>query len=153
MFEKKIEELTGEALPVSPKPLASYIPGIQSGNLVFTSGQIPLKEGKLMAEGKVGSDVSEEMAINCARQCLINCLAVVKSIVGDLDKVDQILKITVFVASAPGYTAQPKVANGASDLVVEIFGDKGKHARSAVGVAELPINAPVEIEMMVRVNI
>jgi enamine deaminase RidA (YjgF/YER057c/UK114 family) len=152
MIEQKIREIIGHELPTYAKPLAAYIPAQQSGNLIFTSGQLPTKEGKLIAEGKVGYDVSEDKGIECARVSAINCLAAIKMIIGNLDKIEQVVKLVVFVNSADGFTAQPKIANGASEFLVQVFGEKGKHARSAVGVSELPINAPVEIEMIVRVN-
>ncbi|MCX6171044.1 MAG: RidA family protein [Ignavibacteriales bacterium] len=152
MIEKKIKELTGFEITTPPKPLASYIPAQKSGNLIFTSGQLPFVNGKLLAEGKIGYEISEEKGIECARMSAINCLSAVKSLIGDLDKIEQIVKVTVFVSSAVGYTSQPKIANGASDFLVQVFGDAGKHSRSAVGVAELPMNSPVEIEMIVRVN-
>ncbi|HOI29551.1 MAG TPA: RidA family protein [Melioribacteraceae bacterium] len=152
MIEEKIKGLIGHDLPNAPKPLAAYVPAIQSGNLVMTAGQLPFKEGKLIHEGKVGYDVSEEKGIECARQSAINCLSAVKSVIHDLDKIEKIVKLTVFVSSAIGFHAQPKIANGASELMVEIFGDAGKHARSAVGVSELPMNAPVEIEMTVQLK-
>lgn len=152
MIDQKIKELIGRELPTAPKPLAAYVPAQRIGNLIFTSGQLPFIEGKLVAEGKVGTDVTEEKAIECARTSAINCLSAVKSVLGDLDKVEQIVKLVVFVSSANGFTAQPKIANGASEFLVEVFGDKGKHARSAVGVSELPINAPVEVEMIVKVK-
>jgi len=152
MIEQKIKEILGHELPNYAKPLAMYIPAQQSGNMIYTSGQIPTKDGKLIAEGKVGYEVSEEKGIECARVAAVNCLAAVKMLIGDLDKVEQIVKLVVFVNSAIGFTAQPKIANGASEFLGQVFGEKGKHARSAVGVSELPINAPVEIEMIVRVN-
>ncbi len=152
MIEKKIKELTGFEIATPPKPLASYIPAQKSGNLIFTSGQLPFVNGKLLAEGKIGYEVTEEKGIECARMSAINCLSAVKSLIGDLNKIEQIVKVTVFVSSAVGYTSQPKIANGASDFLVQVFGDAGKHSRSAVGVAELPMNSPVEIEMVVRVN-
>lgn len=152
MIEEKIREITGNDLPSAPKPLASYVPSTQSGNLIFTSGQLPFKEGKLIAEGKVGKDIPEEKAIECARLCALNCLSAVKSIIGNLDNIEQVVKLVVFVNSATNFIGQPKIANGASDFLVQIFGDKGKHSRSAVGVSELPLNSPVEIEMIVRVG-
>ena len=152
MIEEKIKEIIVYELPIASKPLASYVPVMQSGNLIFTSGQLPMKDGNLLAEGKVGNDVSEEKAIECARLCAINCLSAVKSLTGNLDRIDQIVKLVVFVNSAANFTGQPKIANGASDFLVQVLGDKGKHSRSAVGVSDLPINSPVEIEMIVRVN-
>ena len=151
MIEVKLKE-KGITIPEAPKPLASYIPAIQIGNLVFTAGQVPLVEGKLKYEGKVGTDVSLEDGQNAAEQCAVNCLSVIKSVVGSLDNIERIVKLTVFVASSEGFTDQPKVANGASDFIVEVFGEQGKHVRSAVGVSELPLNAPVEIEMIVQVK-
>lgn len=153
MIEEKIKELIGHDLPPVPKPLAIYVPAQISGNLVYTSGQLPMKEGKLLAEGRVGYEVTEEKAIECARLCALNCLLAVKSVVGNLDRIEQIVKVVVFVNSASRFTAQPKVANGASEFLGQIFGENGKHARSAVGVSELPINAPVEVEMIVRASI
>ena len=152
MIEQKINEIIGHELPTPAKPLAAYIPALRTGNLIFTSGQLPTKDGKLIAEGKVGFDVSEEKGIECARVSAINCLAAIKMVIGSLDKIEQVVKLVVFVNSADSFTAQPKIANGASELLAQVFGEKGKHARSAVGVGELPINAPVEIEMIVRVN-
>jgi len=152
MIEQKITEIIGHDLPTPAKPLAAYIPALQIGDLIFTSGQLPTREGKLIAEGKVGYEVSEEKGIECARVSAINCLAAIKMIIGDLNRIEQVVKLVVFVNSKIGFTAQPKIANGASEFLVQVFGEKGKHARSAVGVSELPINAPVEIEMIVRVN-
>ncbi len=153
MIEQKIKELLGyELSSIPPKPLATYVPAQKSGNLIFTSGQLPFVNGKLFAEGRVGYEVTEEKGIECAKISAINCLSAVKSIIGNLDKVEQIVKLTVFVSSDVGFTAQPKIANGASDFLGQVFGEAGKHARSAVGVNELPMNAPVEIEMIVRVN-
>ncbi len=149
MFDEKVKEL-GIEIPEAPKPLASYVPALKEGNLVFTAGQLPLQSGKLFSEGKVGDTVSEEDAVKAAEICAINCLSAVKSVTGSLDEIEKIVKVTVFVNSARGFSSQPKVANGASDLLVKIFGDAGKHVRSAVGVSELPLNAPVEIEMIVK---
>jgi enamine deaminase RidA (YjgF/YER057c/UK114 family) len=152
MIEEKIKEVLSYELPVAPKPLAAYVPAIKSDNLVFTSGQLPMKDGKLFAEGKVGGKVSEETAMECAKICAVNCLSAIKSVIGNLDSIEQIVKLTVFVNSAEGFYSQPKVANGASEFVVQIFGDAGKHSRSAVGVSELPLNAPVEIEMIAKIR-
>ncbi len=151
MIEEKIKQI-GIILPEAPKPLASYIPAIQSGNFVMTSGQIPIAGGSVKFVGKVGKDLSEEQGKEAAKLCAINCLSAIKSIIGNLDRIKRIVKLTVFVNSAEGFSAQPKVANGASDLIVEIFGDAGKHVRSAVGVSELPLNSAVEIEMIAEVN-
>ncbi len=150
MIEEKLEEL-GIAIPEAPKPLASYIPVTKVGNLVFTAGQIPIKNGSLVYEGKVGSDLNLDDGIKAAELCTINCLSVIKSQIENLDNIKKIVKVTVFVNSADGFVEQPKVANGASDLLVKIFGESGKHVRSAVGVNELPINSAVEIEMIVEV--
>ncbi|PKL83456.1 MAG: hypothetical protein CVV24_04915 [Ignavibacteriae bacterium HGW-Ignavibacteriae-3] len=152
MIEQKIKEIIGYELPAAPKPLANYIPAQKSGNLVFTSGQLPFHNGKLIAEGRVGYEVSEEKGVECARASAVNCLSAIKGLIGSLDNIEQIVKLTVFVSSAVNFTSQPKIANGASDFLAQLFGDAGKHARSAVGVNELPMNAPVEIEMIVRVN-
>jgi len=151
MFEEKLKEL-GIEIPEAPKPLASYIPAAISGNLVYTAGQVPLEGGKLNYIGLVGKDISIEDAQKAAKVCAINCLSVIKSVIGDLNKIERILKLTVFVASSDGFVDQPKVANGASDFIVEVFGEKGKHVRSAVGVSGLPINAPVEIEMIAELK-
>lgn len=149
MFEEKAKEL-GIEIPEAPKPLAAYVSALKVDRLIYTAGQLPLKNGLLIAEGKVGNEVSEEDAFKAAELCAVNCLSAVKSITGSLDEIEQIVKITVFVNSASGFSAQPKIANGASELLVKLFGDAGKHARSAVGVSELPMNAPVEIEMIVK---
>lgn len=151
MFEEKLKEILGYDLPEAAKPLAAYIPAQKVGNLIFTSGQLPTKDGKLFAIGKVGKEVNEEVAYEAAKICAVNCLSAIKSLVGNLDKIEQVVKLVVFVNSENGFSAQPKVANGASEFIVNVFGDKGKHARSAVGVNELPLNAPVEIEMIVKV--
>lgn len=151
MIEEKIRAL-GFEVPEVAKPLAAYIPARKIGNLVMTSGQVPLVKGQLIYAGKVGLDLSEEEGQKAAEICALNCLAAVKGVIGDLDKIEEILKLTVFVNSTDGYTAQPKIANGASELIGKIFGDKGLHARSAVGVSGLPINAPVEIEMIVSIK-
>ncbi|PID56226.1 MAG: hypothetical protein CR986_10375 [Ignavibacteriae bacterium] len=150
MIEEKLKEL-GFTVPEVPKPLASYIPANQSGNLIFTAGQLPVVNGELKYKGKLGSEVTTEEGQKSAEICTINCLSVIKSLIGDLDKIKKIVKVTVFVNSSNGFTDQPKVANGASDLLVKVFEEKGKHARSAVGVNELPINAATEIEMIVEV--
>jgi enamine deaminase RidA (YjgF/YER057c/UK114 family) len=142
----------GLALPEVAAPLASYIPAQRSGNMVYTSGQLPLVDGELIATGKVGADVDQETAIECARVCALNALAAIVSVVGDIDRVTQVVKVVGFVASAPDFTGQPAIINGTSDLLGEIFGDAGVHARSAVGVAALPKGAPVEVEMIVEVS-
>lgn len=148
-FEQKISEL-GLALPNVAPPAGSYLPSVISGNLVFTAGQIPLIEGKIAATGKVGGEVSLERAQEMARICLLNALAAVKSEIGDLQRVKRIVKLVGFVSSDPGFIQQPQVINAASDLLAEIFGEAGRHARSAVGVAVLPLDVPVEIELIVE---
>jgi enamine deaminase RidA (YjgF/YER057c/UK114 family) len=141
----------GIALPQVVAPLASYVPAVRTGNLVYTSGQLPIDGGKLARTGKVGADVSPEEGKALARICALNALAAVGSVVG-IDKVTRVVKVVGFVASAPGFNGQPSVVNGASDLFAEVFGDNGAHARSAVGVAELPLDAPVEVELIVEVG-
>jgi enamine deaminase RidA (YjgF/YER057c/UK114 family) len=142
----------GLALPPVATPLAAYVPAVQVGDLIYTSGQLPLEGGQLLATGKVGSQVSVEDAARCARAAALNGLAAVAGVAGDLDAIQQIVKVVVFVASAADFTGQPQIGNGASELLGEIFGDAGRHARSAVGVASLPLDAPVEIELIVRVK-
>ncbi len=151
MIEERIKEL-GLEVPEVAKPLAAYIPAKQAGNLVMTSGQVPLVKGEIKFTGKVGKELTEEDGQKAAQICALNCLAAIKGVIGNLDKIVEVVKLTVFVASAESFTAQPKVANGASELMGKIFGDAGLHARSAVGVTALPLNAAVEIEMIVRVN-
>lgn len=141
----------GLTLPDVVPPLAAYVPAVRTGGLVFTAGQVPLRDGALLATGKVGADVSPEDARACAEQCALNALAAVVSVVGDLAAIEQIVKVVVYVASAPDFTGQPAVANGASELLGAIFGDAGVHARSAVGAASLPLDAPVEVELVVKV--
>jgi enamine deaminase RidA (YjgF/YER057c/UK114 family) len=141
----------GIALPPVIAPLAAYIPAVRTGNLVYTSGQLPLESGELIHTGKVGSEVSPEQAKAAARTCALNALAAIEALVG-IDAVSRVVKLVGFVSSAPGFTGQPGVVNGASEVLGEIFGDAGAHARSAVGVAELPLNAPVEVELIVEVR-
>jgi enamine deaminase RidA (YjgF/YER057c/UK114 family) len=141
----------GLTLPTVPTPLAAYVPAVRSGDLVFTSGQLPLVEGRLLATGKVGAEVSAEDAVDLAKQCALNALAAVHALVG-LDEVANVVKVVGFVSSAPDFFAQPTVVNGASELLGAVFGEAGAHARSAVGVAALPLNAPVEVELIVRVR-
>jgi enamine deaminase RidA (YjgF/YER057c/UK114 family) len=142
----------GIELPPVPSPVASYIPVVVSGGLAFVAGQIPLAEGKLMATGKLGAELDAEAGADAARRCAIQALAALRAELGSLDRIRRIVRLTVFVASAPGFTDQPKVANGASDLLGEVFGELGKHARSAVGVAELPLGAPVEVEVTAEIE-
>ena len=141
----------GVALPQVVAPLASYVPAVRTGNLVYTSGQLPMEAGSLARTGKVGAEVSPEDGKVLARICALNALAAVDSLVG-IDAVTWVVKVIGFVASAPGFSGQPSVINGASDLLAEVFGDNGVHARSAVGVAELPLDAPVEVELIVEVG-
>ena len=141
----------GIAIPEVVPPVAAYVPAVVTGRYVYTSGQLPMRDGAMIATGLVGAEVDPDVARDCARQCAINAIAAVQSVIGDLDRVTRIVKVVGFVASAPGFTAQPAVVNGASELLLEIFGDAGRHARSAVGVAALPIDAPVEVEMVVEV--
>ncbi len=148
--EDRLAEL-GLAVPEVVPPVAAYVPAVRSGSHVFTAGQLPLRDGTLVAEGKVGGAVSVEQATECAQQCALNAIAAVKSVVGDLTNVRRVVKAVVFVASTPDFTGQPGVANGASELLGATFGDAGVHARSAVGVAALPLDAPVEVELVVEV--
>ena len=141
----------GVELPQVVAPLASYVPAVRTGNLVYTAGQLPIKAGKLARTGKVGAEVSPEEGNALARICALDALAAVDSLVG-IDTVTQVVKVVGFVASAAGFNGQPGVVNGASDLLAEVFGDNGAHARSAVGVSELPLNAPVEVELVVEVG-
>jgi enamine deaminase RidA (YjgF/YER057c/UK114 family) len=131
--------------------VAAYIPAVRSGHHVFTSGQLPMRDGQLMLTGKVGGEVSQDEAVECARQCALNALAAIRAEVGELSLIVRIVKVVVFVASTPDFTAQPQVANGVSELLGEVFGDAGRHARSAVGVGVLPLDAPVEVELVVEV--
>ena len=144
----RLKEL-GIELPEVAKPLASYVPAVRSGNLVYTSGQLPMQAGHLAATGKIGVDVTPEQGKALARICALNALAAVDSLVG-IDAVTQVVKVVGFVASAQGFNGQPGVINGASDLLAEVFGDHGSHARSAVGVSELPLDSPVEVELVVE---
>jgi enamine deaminase RidA (YjgF/YER057c/UK114 family) len=148
--EGRLHEM-GLTLPAAPAPLASYVPVTTSGNLAFVAGQVPLDEGNLQVRGKLGEEVDLQTGAAAARRCVLQALAALKAELGSLDRVHRIVKVSVFVASAAGFTDQPRVANGASDLLVEVFGDAGRHARSAVGVAELPLGAPVEVELTVEI--
>lgn len=149
--EEKLRSM-GIELPDMPKPLGSYVPFTRTGNLLYLSGMLPLKEGKLFRTGKVGESVTPEDAVECARLAAINALAVLRAAVGSLEKIKQCLKINGYIASASDFTGQPKVLNGASDLMFEIFGETGKHARAAVGVNVLPMDSPVEIEFIFEVH-
>jgi len=148
--ENKLKEL-GITLPDLPRPLGSYLPFVRTGSLVYISGMLPLKEGKLVAAGRAGEAVALDEAVLAARIAAINGLAVLKAAIGNLDQVRRCVKITGFVASAQDFIDQPKVINGASDLLLEVFGDRGRHARAAVGVHILPMNSPVEIEFIFEV--
>ena len=150
LIEARLKDLNID-LPEVPKPLAAYIPAKQSGQLIFTAGQLPMVNGELILKGLLGQDVEIEDANKAARICTLNGLAAIKGLIGDLDKIKQIVRVVGYVASVPNFTQQPAVINGASELLLEIFGDKGKHARSAVGMAALPLNASVEVELTVEV--
>ncbi len=141
----------GLTIPQVVTPLAAYVPAARTGNLVYTAGQLPMVEGQLPAAGKVGAEITQDEASELAKICALNALAAVKSVIGDLDRVVRVVKVVGFVASAPDFTSQPAVVNGASNLLKEAFGDAGVHARSAVGVTSLPLNAPVEVEIIVEV--
>jgi len=149
--EDRLREL-GLSLPGVAAPVAAYVPAVRSGNHVFTSGQLPMVEGQLAGTGKVGAEVTPEQAKALAQTCALNALAAIKAEVGDLATVRRVVKVVGFVASAPDFTGQPGVVNGASELLGHVFGDKGVHARSAVGVAVLPLDAPVEVEVIVEVE-
>ncbi len=151
MIEDKIKEL-GFTLPDPPKPLAAYVPALLAGDFVFTAGQLPISGGEMKYYGKLGKEVSEDDGKKAAELCALNCLSAVKGVIGELNRIEQVIKLTVFVNSAEGFTNQPAVANGASEMMEKIFGNNGSHARSAVGVNELPKNAPVEIEMIVKIK-
>jgi enamine deaminase RidA (YjgF/YER057c/UK114 family) len=149
--ESKLNELK-LSLPDVPKPVAAYIPAKQTGKLVFTAGQLPMVNGELISKGLLGQDVEVEEANKAARICTLNALAAIKGVIGDLDRIKQIVRVVGYVASVTTFTQQPAVVNGASELLLEIFGENGKHARSAVGMAVLPLNASVEIELTVEVE-
>jgi enamine deaminase RidA (YjgF/YER057c/UK114 family) len=147
--EKRLTEL-GLKLPSLPKPAGAYVPAIVTGNLVYTAGQLPFVDGALLATGKVGAGVSPEDAAKLARTCALNALAAAASVIGSLDRVTRVVKVVGFVASSPDFSGQPGVINGASELLGEVFGEAGQHARSAVGVAVLPLDAPVEVELILE---
>jgi len=142
----------GITVPEVIPPVASYLPANRSGNYVYTSGQLPFVAGELIGTGILGKDVDEDTAAKCAEQCAINAIAAAKSVIGDLDKIVRVVKVVGFVASTQEFTKQPVVINGASDLFIKAFGDAGRHARSAVGVASLPLNTPVEVEVIFEVR-
>ena len=149
--QARLQEL-GLELPDVPEPAGAYVPATRAGNLIFTAGQLPLEAGELLTTGKVGDAVSEEEAYRAARLCALNALAAAATEAGGLDRIHRVVKVTGFVASAPGFNAQPQVLNGASDLIGQIFGEAGLHARSAVGVEELPLDAPVEVEIVAELE-
>lgn len=148
-YESKLQELR-LTLPDPPKPVANYVPVVRVGNLLFLSGVLPSRDGQLIMTGKLGQDLSIEQGVEAARVAVLNGVSIIRSVAGSLDHVKQIVKMVGHIASAPGFTDQPQVLNGASDLLVELFGDAGRHARVAVGAAELPRHAPVEIELIVE---
>lgn len=149
--EQKLADL-GLTLPEVVPPLAAYVPAVRTGDLVYTSGQVPMVQGKLARTGKLGAELTADEGMEMARICALNALAALKSEVGDLGRIVRIVKAVVFVASAPDFTGHPQVANGASELLGEVFGEAGRHARSAVGVAALPLDAPVEVELIAEVS-
>ena len=148
--EDRLREL-GLELPPAPRPVGAYVPAVRTGNLVFVSGQLPMAGGSLLATGHVGREVSLEQAQACARQAALNALAVVAAEAGGLSKVARVVRLTGHVASAPGFTDQAKVMNAASELVAQVFGEAGRHSRAALGAAELPLGAPIELEMIIEV--
>lgn len=150
-IEEKIKAM-GLEIPEVPKPVAAYLPGVVSGKYIFTAGQLPVENGQLIYKGKLGADFSAEEGYKAAQICLLNCLGVVKSLVGDLDKIKRIVKINGFVNCVPDFTEQPQVINGASELCVKILDQAGQHARAAVGSISLPLGAAVEVEMIVELK-
>ena len=149
-YDDKLVEL-GLTLPVAPKPVATYVPAVRVGDLLYLSGVLPSRDGQLVMTGKLGDTLSIEQGMEASKIAVLNALAIVRSEVGSLDYIKRIVKMVGHIASAPGFTGQPEVLNGASDLLVAVFGDRGRHARVAVGAAELPRQAPVEIELIVQV--
>ena len=150
-IKEKLAEL-GLTLPVAAVPVAAYVPAVKTGNLVFTAGQLPIIDGKVVITGKVGAEVTPEQAKDMAQICALNALAAI-SLVADIDQIERIIRVGGFVNGVPGFVAIPQVVNGASELLIKLFGEiNGKHARTAIGVAELPLNAPVEIEMVVQLK-
>ena len=150
-IKEKLAEL-GLTLPVAAAPVAAYVPAVKTGNLVFTAGQLPIVDGKVVITGKVGAEVTPEQAKDMAQTCALNALAAI-SLVADIDQIERIIRVGGFVNGVPGFVAIPQVVNGASELLIKLFGEiNGKHARTAIGVAELPLNAPVEIEMVVQLK-
>jgi enamine deaminase RidA (YjgF/YER057c/UK114 family) len=149
--EQKILKMNLQ-IPELSKPLAAYVPAVQTGKLVFTAGQLPMVNGEIICKGILGEDVEIDQAYEAARICTLNALAAIKGVIGDLDRIQQVVRVVGYVASVPTFTQQPAVVNGASELLLEIFGEKGKHARSAVGMAVLPLNASIEIELTVEIK-
>lgn len=150
-YEAKIKEL-GLTIPEAPKPVAAYVPAVRSGNLVYTAGQIPFLNGELKYKGKLGKELTVEEGYEAAKLCALNCLSVIKGVIGDLNKIVRVVRVGGFVNSVPEFADQPKVVNGASELFGQIFGEAGKHARAAVGSINLPMNAAVEVEVVVEVK-
>ena len=150
-IEQRLKEL-GVELPTAPKPVANYVPAVRAGRLLFLSGALPMINGRLSYTGKLGRDLTVEQGAEAARLALLNALAIIKSELGNLDRIAQVVRMTGHVASAEGFVQQPAVVNGASDLLVAVFGDRGRHARVAVGAAELPLNAPVELDLIVEIS-
>ena len=151
MIDERLKSL-GLTLPVPPKPVANYIPAVRVGDLLFTSGVLPMKDGRLAFTGRLGQELTVEQGQEAARLALLSALAVVKQELGSLDKVARVVKLTGHVASAPGFIQQPSVLNGASDILVSVFGESGRHARAAIGASELPLGAPVELELILQVR-
>ncbi|MGC4098574.1 MAG: RidA family protein [Nitrospira sp.] len=149
-YERKLQEL-GLTLPAPPKPVANYVPVVKTGDLLFLSGVLPSRDGQLVFTGKLGVDLTIDEGVEAARMAVLNGLSIIRNETGSLDRVKQIVKMVGYIASAPGFADQPQVLNGASDLLVSLFGEAGRHARVAVGAAELPRHAPVEIELIVQV--
>jgi enamine deaminase RidA (YjgF/YER057c/UK114 family) len=149
--EQRLREL-GLTLPQVVRPVAAYVPAVRSGGHVYVSGQVPLREGRLIAAGRLGDSVSAELGYECARQCALNALAALKAETGDLAAVGRVVRALVFIASTADFTRHPQVGDGASDLLCDLFGDAGRHARSAVGVAALPLGSPVELELLVELR-
>ena len=150
-IKEKLAEI-GLKLPVAAAPVAAYVPAVKTGNLVFTAGQLPIVDGKVLITGKVGAEVTPEQAKDMAQICALNALAAI-SLIADIDQIERIIRVGGFVNGVPGFVAIPQVVNGASELLIKLFGEvNGKHARTAIGVAELPLNAPVEIEMVVQLK-
>jgi enamine deaminase RidA (YjgF/YER057c/UK114 family) len=149
-YERRLQQL-GLQLPAPPRPVANYVPVVKVGDLLFLSGVLPSRDGQLIMTGKLGQDLTVEQGVEATRVAVLNGLSIIRSVTGSLDQMKQIVKMVGHIASAPGFTDQPRVLNGASDLLVSVFGDAGRHARVAVGAAELPRNAPVEIELIVQI--